>query len=246
SDGVASDAARVMVCPQCGSHADARSASCPTCGAVFAPAGRASIDVLTPPPDLAADSGMTVLPSSTARPHSVAAKATGVTGPHLRLGQTITGRYRILKLLGVGGMGAVYQAWDDRLSVPVALKVIKPEEAGEDPHTLQTLERRFKRELLLARQVTHKNVVRIHDLGEVDGTSYITMPYIDGANLSTILATEGRLPVERALGLARQIASGLLAAHEAGVIHRDLKPANIMVASEDGRALIMDFGIARS
>ena len=89
-------------------------------------------------------------------------------------------RYHIIRLLGIGGMGAVYQAWDQELEVAVAMKVIRPEVTA-DPATAQDLERRFKRELLLARQVTHKNVVRIHDLGEIDGIKYITMPYVQGS-----------------------------------------------------------------
>jgi len=140
-------------------------------------------------------------------------------------------------------MGAVYQAWDQVLDVAVAVKVIRPE-TMEDPDGALELERRFKRELLLARQVTHKNVVRIHDLGEIDGIKYITMPYIEGSDLATILKREGRLPLARTLTIARQVAAGLASAHEAGVVHRDLKPANIMVGKED-HALIMDFGIAR-
>ena len=107
------------------------------------------------------------------------------------------------------------------------------------------LHRRFKRELLLARQITHRNVVRIHDIGEFGGVKYITMPYVPGADLATILKREGKLTVPRALGIARQVAAGLAAAHEAGVVHRDLKPPNIMV-DPDGNAVIMDFGIARS
>jgi len=99
--------------------------------------------------------------------------------------------------------------------------------------------------LILARQVTHKSVVRIHDLGEIDGVKYITMPYVDGADLATVLRREGKLPVARALHIARQVAAGLQAAHEAGVVHRDLKPANIMIAADDA-ALIMDFGISAS
>jgi serine/threonine protein kinase len=141
-------------------------------------------------------------------------------------------------------MGAVYQAWDKVLEVAVAVKVIRPPDT-EDEEAAQTLERRFKRELLLARQVTHKHVVRIHDLGEIDGITYITMPYVHGVNLAAVLKKEGRMPVERTVGIVRQIASGLAAAHEAGVVHRDLKPANIMIEAE-GNALIMDFGIARS
>ena len=141
-------------------------------------------------------------------------------------------------------MGAVYQAWDQELSVAVALKVIRPE-ATADPAAAQEMERRFKRELLLARQVTHTNVVRIHDLGELNGIKYITMPYVQGDDLATRLKRHGRVPVKAALKVARQIAQGLAAAHAAGVVHRDLKPANIMIG-EDEHALIMDFGIARS
>ncbi len=141
-------------------------------------------------------------------------------------------------------MGAVYQAWDDELGVAVALKVIRPE-VMDDAAQAQELQRRFKRELLLARQISHKNVVRIHDLGKVGPVTYLTMTYVKGHDLATILKREGRLPVARVLGIARQVASGLQAAHEQGVVHRDLKPANIML-DEDGHALIMDFGIARS
>ena len=164
-------------------------------------------------------------------------------GP-LMPGQNFGDRYHIVRLLGLGGMGAVYQAWDTELGVVVAVKVIRPE-ASADPAAAQALERRFKQELLLARQVTHPNVVRIHDLGEMQGIKYITMPYIQGEDLSTLLKREGKLPVQRTLKIARSMISGLAAAHAAGVVHRDLKPANIMVTEEDD-AMIMDFGIARS
>jgi tetratricopeptide (TPR) repeat protein len=163
------------------------------------------------------------------------------TGP-LTVGQGFGPRYRIVKLLGMGGMGAVYQAWDADLDVLVALKVIRAEPGG-DPEETRAIERRFKQELLLARIVTHKNVVRIHDLGEIDGIKYITMSYIEGEDLSTLLRREDKLPVPQALKIMRQVVSGLVAAHEAGVVHRDLKPANIMI--EGDNAIIMDFGIAR-
>lgn len=160
----------------------------------------------------------------------------------LQAGDSFGTRYRILKQLGVGGMGVVYQAWDQTLNVVVALKVIRPDVAG-DPVAAADIERRFKRELLLARQVTHKNVVRIHDLGDVDGIKYITMSFVEGDDLSTLLKRDGPMPLNRFMPLAREMAAGLAAAHEAGVVHRDLKPANIMVDG-DGHALIMDFGIA--
>ena len=112
------------------------------------------------------------------------------------------------------------------------------------PDAAHDIERRFKQELLLARQVTHKNVVRIHDLGEINGIKYITMPYIEGADLATVLRDTPKLPVPRVMSIVRQVAAGLQAAHEAGVVHRDLKPANVMIDNE--HAIIMDFGIARS
>jgi serine/threonine protein kinase/tetratricopeptide (TPR) repeat protein len=165
----------------------------------------------------------------------------GPEGP-LTVGESF-GRYSIMKLLGAGGMGAVYQAWDTELEVVVALKVIRPE-VLRDPVAAAEIERRFKRELLLARQVTHKNVVRIYDLGEIGGIKYITMSYLDGRELGRLLK-EGPLAIPEILRIMRSVASGLAAAHKAGVIHRDLKPANIMIG-KDGEALIMDFGIARS
>jgi len=240
-----------MVCPQCGSESPAGSLRCTTCGAAYASVGGGPfVQLLTPPPDsrdlpttVSGESASAVTQAGT--PPPIGAGASGAA-TRFSPGGTVAGRYHIIRLLGVGGMGAVYQAWDDTLGVAVALKVILPADATDDPHATEARERRFKRELLLARQVTHKNVVRIHDFGEVDGTPYLTMPYVQGANLAAILTGEGKLSVERTLHLARQVASGLAAAHEAGVVHRDLKPANIMVEGEDERALIMDFGIARS
>ena len=166
-----------------------------------------------------------------------------VDGP-LEVGQSFGPRYHIIRMLGAGGMGAVYQAWDAELGVAVAIKVIRPE-VMEDPVTAEEVSRRFKRELLLARQVTHKNVVRIHDLGDIDGIKYITMSYVEGTDLATIIKKDGKRTVAEVLGIARAVISGLVAAHTAGVVHRDLKPANIMIG-KDGEALIMDFGIAHS
>jgi len=165
-----------------------------------------------------------------------------VVGP-LAPGMSFGRRYHIKRLLGLGGMGAVYQAWDTELGIDVAIKLIRPDIIG-DPVAAAEIQRRFKRELLLARLVSHRNVVRIHDLGEIDGIKYITMSYVDGTDLATLLSREGELPVPRALRITRQICAGLVAAHHAGVVHRDLKPANVMVGAGD-EALITDFGVAR-
>jgi eukaryotic-like serine/threonine-protein kinase len=178
-------------------------------------------------------------PVTSSRPRSL---ADGDAGP-LAVGQAFGTRYLVIKVLGIGGMGAVYQAWDAELGQAVALKLIRPE-TSSDPAAAREMERRFKQELVLARQVTHKNVVRIHDLGEIDGIKYITMPYLDGSDLSTMLKKDGKLPVPTALRIVRGVAAGLQAAHEAGIVHRDLKPANIMLVGD--HAIIMDFGIARS
>ncbi len=162
----------------------------------------------------------------------------------LQPGQEFGRRYTIIRLLGSGGMGEVYHAWDGTLGAAVALKLIRVD-PGAPALERRDLEARFKRELKLARQVTHPNVVRIHDLGEVEGTLYLTMEYVQGADLATLLQREPTLPLTRALALARQIASGLASAHRAGIVHRDLKPANVMVDAL-GHAQLMDFGIARS
>jgi serine/threonine protein kinase/Flp pilus assembly protein TadD len=207
---------------------------------------------LPPPASSAADGGQTIGPGLghgadidpelTIQPGS-AGTTSSDNGP-LDIGSAFGARYHIIRLLGIGGMGAVYQAWDAELGVAVAIKVIRPEVMA-DPTAAAEVERRFKRELLLARQVTHKNVVRIHDIGEMLGIKYITMPYVDGADLATVSRNEGRLPIPRILRIARGIVSGLVAAHTASVVHRDLKPANIMIGLDD-EAMIMDFGIALS
>jgi serine/threonine protein kinase/Tfp pilus assembly protein PilF len=158
----------------------------------------------------------------------------------LQPGHVLGGRYEILELLGQGGMGAVYKARDREVDRLVALKVIRPELAGH-PEVLQ----RFKQELILARQVTHKNVIRIFDLGEAEGAKFISMEYVDGRDLKSIRAERGRLQPEEAAEIIEQVCRALDAAHAEGVIHRDLKPPNIMV-DKHGRVVVMDFGIARS
>jgi hypothetical protein len=199
-----------------------------------------------PPKDLESD-GTVVLEegSASAAPRAPARAEAPRQGGPLEVGESFGDRYRIDVLLGIGGMGAVYKAWDRELDIPVALKVIRPEIAGDERASAE-ISRRFKRELLLARKVTHKNVVRIHDLGDIDGIKYITMTFIEGDTLAWLLKQEGNLPVPEALRLMRYIVSGMLEAHKAGVVHRDLKPANVMIDNATGEAHLMDFGIARS
>lgn len=166
------------------------------------------------------------------------------TGLHLQAdfapGTELGGRFRIESILGIGGMGVVYRATDLALGVPVALKLLRPELA----HRQDVLER-FRQELLLARQVSSPHVVRIHDLAQHDGRWLISMDYVDGEPLDRRIDREGRLEIEDALAIMRQIAEGLAAAHARGVVHRDLKPANVLLDGQ-GNAYISDFGVARS
>ena len=160
--------------------------------------------------------------------------------PTLPAGTVLGGRYEIEMPLGEGGMGAVYKAKDLELERPVALKVIRPELAG-NPDILQ----RFKQEILLASKVTHRNVIRIYDLGEADGVKFITMEYLEGQDLRSLLYEHHKLSVEESGSIIEQTLSGLSVAHQQGIIHRDLKPGNIMLESS-GRVVVMDFGLARS
>jgi eukaryotic-like serine/threonine-protein kinase len=158
----------------------------------------------------------------------------------LEIGTVLANRYEIVRMIGEGGMGAVYQARDLQLNRLVALKVIRPDLA-KDPEIVN----RFKQELILARQVTHKNVIRIYDLAEFDGLKFITMDFIDGRDLKTVLRENGKLEPRRAAEIIEQVCRGLEAAHSEAVIHRDLKPQNIMM-DRSGKITVMDFGIARS
>jgi tetratricopeptide (TPR) repeat protein/predicted Ser/Thr protein kinase len=173
---------------------------------------------------------------------AVSAEAAGrvVASDELEVGTLLAGRYEIIQLLGRGGMGAVYKARDAELDRVVALKLIRPELA-RNPEVLS----RFKQELILARQVTHRNVIRIFDLGQSDGIKFITMDFVEGQNLHALLLERGKFPPEQAARVMLQICRALEAAHGEGVIHRDLKPQNIMI-SPDRRVYVMDFGIARS
>jgi hypothetical protein len=153
-------------------------------------------------------------------------------------GAIIAGRYRLVSLLGRGGMGEVYRADDMTLDQPVALKFLPSGVAGDPDRLTQ-----FHAELRIARQVSHKNVCRLYDLGDHEGRQFLTMEYVDGEDLATLLRRIGRLPQDKAVEIARQLCAGIAAAHDRGVLHRDLKPANVMIDG-DGNVRITDFGLA--
>ncbi|HNX50473.1 MAG TPA: serine/threonine-protein kinase, partial [Thermoanaerobaculaceae bacterium] len=159
-------------------------------------------------------------------------------GGRFAVGTVIAQRYAITELLGRGAMGEVYRAQDQSLRQPVALKFL-PVQLSLDPSFM----RRVYEEVRLSRKVSHPNVCRVHDIGETDGQPFISMEYIEGEDMASLLRRIGRLPGEKALEIARQVCAGLAAAHAAGVLHRDLKPANVMFDRE-GRAHIADFGVA--
>jgi tetratricopeptide (TPR) repeat protein/TolB-like protein len=158
----------------------------------------------------------------------------------LKPGTSFGTRYRIDALLGEGGMGAVYKAYDTELGRPVALKLVRKELAAS-----RQIMQRFKQELLLASKISHKNILRIHDLGEIDGIKFISMAYVEGADLAGLIIKGGRLAPERALKFAKQLCSALEAAHHEGVVHRDLKPQNILIDKAD-QLYVSDFGLAKS
>jgi serine/threonine-protein kinase len=173
-------------------------------------------------------------PTSSSSSRSSSAVDAGRFAP----GTMLAGRYRVAGQLGKGGMGEVYRADDMTLAQPVALKFL-PERLA----TSESMLARFHHEVRIARQVSHPNVCRVYDIGEVDGHRFLSMEYVDGEDLRSLLKRVGRLPGDRAIAIARQMCAGLAAAHDKGVLHRDLKPANVMIDGE-GRARITDFGLA--
>ena len=225
-------------CPTCRSQVPEASRFCGTCGAEVPPSD-ATVAMPTEtagpppptPPTLRSSSGSapvswTRLPGS--RPND------GRFGP----GTILAGRYQILGLLGKGGMGEVYRANDLTLDQPVALKFL-PSTMASNPSMLA----RFHGEVRIARQVSHPNVCRVYDIGEVDGQLFLSMEYVDGEDLGSLLRRIGRLPTDKGVEFARKLCAGLAAAHERGVIHRDLKPSNVMIDGR-GQVVIMDFGLA--
>ena len=237
-----------MNCPHCHAGNAEHAERCVRCGtALFpgnpgetlagtgpaAPAAKPAVaqanvgsGVLTPvPPAASADPGATL---------------TGGYVPVFGVGTTVGSRFVIESLLGEGGMGRVYKAYDRELDRYVALKVLQPELA-RDPQIIQ----RFKHELLLASRISHKNILRIHDLSDASGLKFISMAFVDGQDLHHLLEKESPLALDRALKIARQLCEALAAAHAEGVVHRDFKPQNVLVGNND-QVYVSDFGLATS
>lgn len=212
-------------CPVCSAELAGSEISCPSC--------RASLTVAHP----TLKQPVFASPGE-ARKSSSSSATTSSSQGNFIAGTVLDGRYRIVALLGRGGMGEVYKAEDLKLDHEVALKFL-PDHFANDSAALG----RFRSEVRIARQVTHANVCRVFDIGEFEGRHFLTMEFIDGEDLSSLLRRIGRLPSDKALEVSRQICAGLAAAHGAGVLHRDLKPANVMIDGR-GKARITDFGIA--
>jgi tetratricopeptide (TPR) repeat protein/predicted Ser/Thr protein kinase len=184
--------------------------------------------------------GTSPAPAGTRPPSGSRAGSAANLSGGLEPGMDFGPRFRIEQLLGAGGMGKVYKAFDKELSRTVALKTLLPELVSD-----HLLTQRFKQELLLASKISHRNILRIHDLGEVGGVKFITMAFIEGKDLNQLLKEEGPFPLERSLKIARQMCEALDAAHSEGVVHRDFKPQNVLVGNND-HVYVSDFGLATS
>jgi len=227
----------MVKCTSCGKNVSDTARICSSCGAPLDSDPVVTADVTAPSPTPAkppsskprSSSGG---PSSASNPASVSRQGRFLPG------NLLAGRYRIVAVLGKGGMGEVYRADDLILEQPVALKFL-PEAVDKDEDALE----RFRNEIRVARRVSHPNVCRVYDVGEVDGLTFLSMEYVDGEDLASLLRRIGRLVGDKALEISRQLCAALAAAHREGVLHRDLKPANIMIDGR-GRVVVTDFGLA--
>jgi serine/threonine protein kinase len=207
-------------CPSCVAELAVYNRFCPECGAAIGRDG---------------DPATQTIAKTRAKPST--SSSSSEEGRFIA-GTILANRYRVLGLVGRGGMGEVYRATDLKLNQLVALKFL-PESTAHNPRLLE----RFHGEVRIARQVSHPNVCRVYDIAEMDGAAYISMEYVDGEDLGGLLRRIGRLPGDKAVEIARKLCAGLAAAHAKGVLHRDLKPSNIMIDGR-GQVLIMDFGLA--
>ncbi len=206
---------KTVRCPKCLSHQAEESRFCSRCG--FPLEDDQGTLTFTPSQELLLDAKL-----------------------HFAPGDSFGSRYKIIEEIGRGGMGRVYKAQDNELDIAVALKMIRPEYSA-NPRFIE----QFRHETLLARSVSHPNVIRIHDIGEVNDIKFISMDYIKGQSLKELIRASGSLTIEGTLNITRQICEGLKVAHQRRIIHQDLNPRNIMI-DNDGRVFIMDFGVARS
>ncbi|MGD8441412.1 MAG: tetratricopeptide repeat protein, partial [Holophagae bacterium] len=243
-----------LTCPSCGADNQPGAAACTECGSSLVADQGTVWDADTGEHVLDGGRGQSgsetmvdeTLPPELHEPAVAVGTTSGRTGvgpggsAGLDIGTVLGDRYRIDQQLGVGGMGAVYKARDLELDRDVALKVIKPEFEADE-----ALIQRFKQEIILAREITHRNVVRTFDLGQAEGIRFISMEYVEGRELLDVISERGALPPDEAIRIVEQICMALDAAHAEGVVHRDLKPQNVMITADE-RVVVMDFGIARS
>jgi len=223
-----------MQCRSCSRELSPTDKFCSSCGAPISSPSQMPTGMATSAPAPKAGVGVSPIASPVGRLISSDSIPVGGFTP----GMVLADRYRIIGLLGRGGMGEVYRADDLKLGQPVALKFL-PKALADDPVRRE----RFYAEVRIARQVSHPNICRVYDIGELDGRHFLTMEYVDGEDLASLLKRIGHLPGDKALEVARQLCAGLAAAHDKGVLHRDLKPANVMIDGR-GRVRITDFGLA--
>jgi hypothetical protein len=241
-----------MVCPSCGAQSSEAARFCSACGEALDTSSELTLvgdephsgaeETLAPAIPRKISPRSTASPAPNVRPSSSSSgflsSSAAIGGGRFTPGQIIAERYRVVALAGRGGMGEVYRAEDLKLSQIVAIKFL-PASLSKDAGALA----RFHSEVRIARQVSHPNVCRVFDIGDADGIPFLTMEYVDGEDLASLIRRIGRISTDKAIEIARQVCAGLAAAHERGVIHRDLKPANLMLDGS-GKIRITDFGLA--